>query len=443
MEDMNACPMYDLPVPTETPICETPTPTPSITPTATPPVVFNEILLGGNFTLFNDLTRQRMLALEESGVEVTSFYSNLGAAFANGTVENIVIQPDEKILVCGNFVQFNNNIRRRLIRLNSDGTEDTAFYTNLGTAFDGLIDTVNATTLQPDGKILVGGTFLTFNGQTRNRFLRLNSDGTEDTAFYTNLGTAFGGGGVNTIILQADGKILLGGSYTTFNGNTRNRLLRLNSDGTEDTAFYTNLGTGFNSAINNIILQPDGKIVVGGAFTTFNGNTRNRLIRLNSDGTEDTAFYNNLGTSFGSGVNTITLQPDGKILGGGLFTTFNGQSRNRLVRLNSDGTEDTAFYTNLGTGFNTISVATITLQPDGKILVGGSYTTFNNLTRNRIVRLNSDGTEDTAFYNSLGTAFDSTGFSTSVDVIAFKQNVPLPSNTPTNTSTPTPTPTPS
>ncbi|MCC7443186.1 MAG: hypothetical protein IT285_16255 [Bdellovibrionales bacterium] len=108
------------------------------------------------------------------------------------------------------------------------------------------------------------------------------SGGTEDTAFYTNLGTGFGST-VLAVVLQSDGKIVVGGSFTSLNGNTRNRLVRLNSDGTEDTAFYTNLGTGFSGGggvVDHAIVQSDGKALVGGDYTSLNGNTRNRLVRL-------------------------------------------------------------------------------------------------------------------------------------------------------------------
>ena len=274
---------------------------------------------------------------------------------------------------------------------------DQSFLSNLGTGFNNDVNTIE---VQSDGKVIIGGAFTNFNGNTRNRLVRLNSDGTEDTSFYTNLGTGFSFGNVNHIGIQSDGKILVGGGFLLLNGIARVCLVRLNSDGTVDTSFYTNLGTSFNSTVNELHIQSDGKILVGGQFTSLNGTTRNRLVRLNSNGTVDTSFYTNMGSAFGNnGINTITLQSDNKILVGGSFTTFNGNTRNRLVRLNSDGTEDTSFYTNLGTGFG--SFVNIALeQSDGKILVGGGFFTLNGNSRNNLVRLNSDGTEDIDFFNN-------------------------------------------
>lgn len=146
-----------------------------------------------------------------------------------------------------------------------------------------------------------------------------------------NIGTGVTGfnTSVHSIALQPDGKILAGGDFTTFNDTTQNRLVRLNSDGALDASF--DLGTGFDSQVRSITLQPDGKILVGGFFTAFNGTTQNRIARLNSDGTLDTSF--NIGTGFNGPVHSIALQPDGKILVGGLFTKYNGTTQSRIARL--------------------------------------------------------------------------------------------------------------
>lgn len=322
--------------------------------------------------------------IESDGTEDTTFYTNLGTGF-NSTIRTSTIQSDGKILVGGDFITFNGNIRKNLVRLNSNGTEDTAFYTNLGIGFDNII---YLTEIQSDGKILIGGEFTGLNGNTRNYLVRLNSDGTEDTVFYTNLGTSFDAT-MRAIAIQSDGKILVGGQFTDLNGNTRNYLVRLNSDGTEDIAFYANLGTGFNDTVYNISVQSDGKILVGGYFLTLNGNTRNKLVRLNSNGTEDTAFYTNLGAGFNGTTLSLSVQNNNRILVGGSFSTFKGNSRKYIVRLNSDGTEDTNFYNTLVTGAGLGSyVYIINVQSNQKILIGGSFISLNALTRNRLIRLN-------------------------------------------------------
>jgi uncharacterized delta-60 repeat protein len=311
------------PTPTETPT-ETPTNTPSPTPTVTPPIILS-YYFGGSFTTFTGATQ-------------------------NG-----------------------------LIKLNTDGSKDTSF--NIGTGFSGGTIPVNSIALQSDGKVLVGGTFTTFSGASQNRFIRLNTDGSKDTSF--NIGTGFGNS-VNSTAIQSDGKILAGGSFSTFTGASQNRLIRLNSDGSKDTSF--NIGTGFNNLINSIALQSDGKVLAAGVFTTFTGESQNRLIRLNSDGSKDTSF--DIGTGFGGTVSSIVIQSDGKVLVGGGFTTFTGESQNRLIRLNSDGSKDTSF--DIGTGFGG-TVNSIALQSDGKVLVGGGFTTYQGITSLYSILLNSDG----------------------------------------------------
>ena len=146
--------------------------------------------------------------------------------------------------------------------------------------------------------------------------------------------------------------------------------------GTPDTTFTINLGTGFNNGVYAVAMQGDGKIVVSGNFTTLNGVASNRVARLNADGTPDTTFTTNVGTGFNDFVFSVAVQADGKILAGGSFTTLNGASRNRIARLNADGTPDTTFATNVGTGFDN-SAKSVAVQGDGKIVVGGLFTTLN------------------------------------------------------------------
>jgi uncharacterized delta-60 repeat protein len=351
-------------------------------------------------TLIFVLPSSTVFAAPSDGTEDTAFYTSLGSGF-NGDVRTTAIQADGKLLVSGDFTTFNGNTRNRLVRLNADGTEDTAFSANLGTGFDGYI---LATSIQTDGKIVVGGFFTSFNGNTRNGLVRLNANGTEDTAFYTNLGTGFNSA-VFTTSIQTDGKIVVGGNFTNLNGTSRNYLVRLNSNGTIDTAFSTNLGAGFNAMIYTTSIQADGRIVVGGAFDQFNSTSRKYLVRLNSNGTIQTSFSSSLGSGFNGAILKTSIQTDGRILVGGMFTALNGTTRNGLVRLNTNGTIQTSFSSSLGSGFNN-PVWAISTQPDGKILVGGQFTALNGITRNRFVRLNANGTVDTAFSTNLGTGFD-------------------------------------
>jgi len=193
---------------------------------------------------------------------------------------------------------------------------------------------------------------------------------------------------VFSLAVQVDGKILVGGYFTTLGGQSRNYIGRLNADGTLDPSFNPSAGGVVYPSVYSLALQADGKIVVGGVFTGLGGQSRNYIGRLNADGTLDTSF--NPGAS--NYVSSLAVQADGRILVGGGFTTLGGQSRTNIGRLNADGTLDTVF--NPGADNSVLSLA---VQADGKILAGGNFTTLGGQNRNHIGRLNADGTLDTSF----------------------------------------------
>ena len=396
-------------------------------------------LLGQNFVDVNTATDWLLTNgywTSYDGSQDGSLYSN-NTSFAYGSIENatggvindIEPQSDGKIIVGGafNYVFYTGltSSRDGLVRLNSDASEDTSFYTNMLSTGDGSLFGVGSnvikTKVQSDGKILVVGNFSYFNGNPRTAIIRLNSNGVEDTSFYSNFvstgtGTGFDVTQVYSVETQSNGKILVGGRFNYLNGVARDGIVRLNTDGTEDTAFYTNVSSWIGSVDNivNIKVQPDGKILMSGLITNnYAGSEYDNsqgIYRINSDGTLDTTFDSNLGTKFSSGIGKFDIQSDGKIvLGVSNTTLFNGNSRKGVIRLNSDGTEDTTFYTNFtstGDGLGITHSSTqafsyttsVVFQPDGKILLSGIFDTYNGFSRpGQIIRLNSDGTEDLTF----------------------------------------------
>lgn len=331
-----------------------------------------------------------------SGLDSVTNSYGLGALF----------QPDGKAVIWGYFTVFGSissfsNVQY-VARLNTNGTLDTAFSTNVGTGPNGSIEWIE---LQSDGKLLVGGAFSTWSGTTVNRIVRLNADGTRDTAFTTNAGTA-ANSTVSTIALQSDGKIIVGGSFTTWNGvSAINRIARLNADGTRDTAFTTNVGTASNGQIIRVRVDTSNRIVVAGFWNTWNGTSLpGYLLRLNSDGTRDTTFSTNVGSGGNDAGTKFIIQSDGKILLNGTITSWNGVTVPFPVRLNSDGTRDTAWTTAIGTGFaGGNQVQNLVQQPsDGKIVMVGNLTSYNGVFVPRIVRVTLAGAIDTAFSSSVG-----------------------------------------
>ena len=314
---------------------------------------------------------------------------------SNDTLYGIKLLPNDKILVNGYFTQFNGvSVGNGLIRLSNDGSIDSYIG---GVGFNDLVRSVS---LQSDSKLICSGEFQFYNGISTNYIIRLNPDFSIDDTF--NSGTGFNQSIFKNSLLS-DNKILVSGGFTEYDGTPYNRFIRLNSDGSIDTSF--NIGTGFDGFVRAFAVQPDGKIVISGFFTEYDGTPYNKLIRLNSDGSIDTSF--NIGTGFDEAALDMLIQPDGKIIIIGEFTSYNGTPYNRLIRLNSDGSIDTSF--NMGTGFDDENpfVFRLELLPDGKLLINGRFTSYNGVSiGNGLVKLNSDGSLDTSFVT--GTGFDYT-----------------------------------
>jgi uncharacterized delta-60 repeat protein/uncharacterized repeat protein (TIGR02543 family) len=195
---------------------------------------------------------------------------------------------------------------------------------------------------------------------------------------------------VNSIAIQDDGKILITGDFTDYNGTEVNRIIRLNEDGSLDLDF--NIGTGTNDSIYTVALQSDGKILIGGVFTSFNGTTRNGIARLNEDGSLDESF--DPGTGVNEAIYCITVESGGKILIGGNFTSYDSTSVNYFTRISDDGTIDTGFEI---TDYPDNNVNCIAIMEDGKIIIGGAFINCGAYGRSRIAVFNDDGTLDESF----------------------------------------------
>ncbi len=347
-----------------------------------------KVLLGGGFTGINNKARLGFARLETNGDLDSGFTPVVGT---QATVKAIAIQPDNKILLGGDFYGANGSLRPRLTRLNPDGTTDFSF--NPGAEFV-LFGDVDAIALQPDGKIIIGGTFTSYGGMAAHAGIaRLNSDGSIDPTFTAETL------GVNEIVVQPDGKIIIGGAFGSVNGVLNfTRIARLTPTGALDPAF-TATGTGACTCwVEAVALQPDGKILVGGAFNAFNGVAGiNHIVRLNAaDGSIDAGFTAAIGTGFDSIVTDIDIQPaDNKILVTGWFSNFNGTSRVGLARLLTTGALDGSFT--VGVGFGNVTPDDLALTSGGSMVVVGSFSTYQGVTRRHIVRILSTGVIDPSF----------------------------------------------
>jgi len=333
------------------------------------------ILVGGDFTSFNGVTFNRLMRLDPNGALDPAFNIGFGANAAVRALSVYRSGLNAGRILVGGFFTNLNGVTRNYVG-RLDLNGGVDLSWNPGAGAD---NAVYALAIQSDERVVVGGAFSQFNGFQRNFISRLTTNGLVDTTFNPGQGA---NGVIYTVAVQPDGRVLAGGDFTTFDGVPRTRIVRLNADGSVDPAF--NPGTGASSTVRSILVQPDSKILVSGSFTNFAGTTCGFLVRLNTDGTVDPAF-NPAGIGADNAVYAMTLQGDGKVLIGGDFSRYNGVSRSRLARVNPDGSVDGSI--NIGTGANNF-VATIVVQTDEKILIGGGFTQFNGQPRNYIARLN-------------------------------------------------------
>ena len=322
-----------------------------------------KILIGGYFTSVNGTARDLITRLNSDGSVDLSFNATIQSSPNFGAVGAIALQPDGKILVGGHFlvgIEVKN-----VVRLNANGSLDGSFSPDeLGGSF------VSVIVLQPDGKVIIGGQIGNYGGVSGRGIVRLNSNGSLDTPLGLNSGLQ---NTVYSIALQADGKIIAGGDFFVI-GSTplQSKIARLNANGTLDSSF--NIGSGADNNVQAVAVQPDGKILVGGSFANFNSTPQGQIVRLGVDGSFDTSFT--AGITGSSGVWTMTLQPDGKILLGGFIGFVNGINRRGIARLNPDGSLD-SFYPTGGAGGANNLVRAVALQADGKVLIGGDFTPWD------------------------------------------------------------------
>ncbi len=329
-----------------------------------------KILVGGQFTVANNSGRISIVRFNADGTvdqtfNAPDFYAQTPSRFDPNSVfiSAIAVQTDGKVLVGGVFDRINTQSGRGFLRLNADGSIDTTFIAALPSA----TGRVNLIKIQNDNKILV-------SDNTANRLIRLNLDGSRDTSFQER-------SSVSALEIQPDGKILVGANLS---------ILRLNPNGSLDISY--NSATLESSDVTKFVLMPNGQVLVGGAFRIINNITVNYIARLNADGTVDTSF-NPGGTGASSTVSGFDVLPDGKIIIGGTFFFYNGVSRRKNARLNSDGTLDTTYNYTADIN-NSAFISSVVSIGDGKFYLGGSDSTN---TFQKLIRVNADGTRDTAF----------------------------------------------
>lgn len=346
----------------------------------------NKIIVGGRFQRYNGTISNNLTRINFDGTIDDTLYINPGF---NSFVYDTKLQ-NNKLICVGGFTTYNGETHNRLIRLNNDGSVDNTFST--GTALSQIAYSINL--LNED--IIIGGAFSTYNGQNNGGIVLINTNGSINNNFNSGLGFHISNTtGTILSILNANNKLILSGNFIAYDGsilnNGFNKPLINRKTQTLDNIIF---GSGFNNAVRAIAFQSDNKILVGGSFTNYNGTSVTRIVRLNTDGSVDPTFVT--GSGFNNRVMDIVVKNDGKILIGGYFTSYNGVSANRIIQLTASGTIDGSF--NIGTGVTNASyVGTIKIQDDNKILIGGVFNTYKGTTSNNIARINTNGNIDSLF----------------------------------------------
>ncbi len=364
---------------------------------------------GSGYTI-SGFSYQDMARLNGHGTLDRRFRPGVGM----GTVSAMAVQADGRVVLGGGFASVGGVLRTNLARINPDGTLDASF--NPSADSD-----VNSMALQPDGKLVIGGGFIKVNGVARAGLARINPDGTLDTGFNPKVS------GVQGVAIQEDGKLVIAGYFTTVGGTSRRLLARLNADGTLDQAF--NAGVIGGTAVYEVAVQADGKVVFVGDFTKIGGTTgvsRKLVARVNADGTPDLTFdpQPTVETTGGNGpwYSSLALQADGKILVGSYFSKMGGLARKSLARLNPDGSVDTTFDARLASSGNSqVSAYSLAVRPDGKVVVVGYFQSAGSETRHSLaVLLNDPATQSLTVPDSSRIEWLRGGSSPEAQYVAFE-----------------------
>lgn len=295
--------------------------------------------------------------------------------------QTIAMQQDGRILVAGN-ISIGGTYKSGIVRLNRDGSLDPWFLADVAG--------VSCVALQPDGKVLIGGSFDTVNGTTRQRVARLLPDGSLDATFTASLN-----GPVSGISVQADGKVLVWGWFTVTGSALHKGLARLKADGSLDNSFTASPDVA--GSINTVLIQADTSIALGGSFLSINGTARAGLARVSSTGVLDALNPTSL-LPAGSDVKCLAVQADGRLIVGGKFTPPSGVPRGDLARLNADGSVDTAFSLSADGDVQSLAV-----QADGKLIVGGRFGTLGGAACRQMARVLPEGGVDGGFVPALSS----------------------------------------
>ncbi len=331
-------------------------------------------------------------------------YPNESVCFIN----TAGLQSNGKIFIGGRFYEVNDFVANNVARLNTDGTYDNSFNPHKGC--DG---TVLTTAVQSNQRILIGGIFSQYNYESANGIARLKRTGQFDPSF--NAGTG-ANGRINTIAVQNNGKILIGGKFTVFNGNNCNNVARLNADGSFDVSFVTPQTDG---EVRKIKIDTEQRIVLAGDFKNINGLSAQGIARTYQSGKLDETFTSPIDLQYTSGVYDFTFAADQIYVAVIYRNEWGNTSNSDLLRLNDNGDRDVSF--NIPTD-EVHEIHTVTLTNNGKPLAGGLTDAVGNSLKGLLIQFNLDGTIDRS-YDYQGLAYNLTKCVRAIQVLGNNKQV--------------------
>ncbi|WP_438480140.1 beta strand repeat-containing protein [Oleiharenicola lentus] len=413
------------------------------------PVTGGGYLLGGTFTQLAGVNRNRAGKLNADGSLNTAFVP----ASNNGNVLGVAALADGRAILAGAFTMTNGQPSHGIVRLTTTGTVDqyftavggsTSFATstaartlfvfpqaNGSTAFiggfqslfnqrrtcvgviaaDGTLAASPAPLLYrpaytgsayalPGGQSVVFGSIDTANGVAGQvgQALRVNDNGSVDASFP--VGSGFNLNGLSTFgiyraVRQSDGKFLAVGDLSGYNGNTATRLARINSDGTFDATFAP--GSGPNVVFPPITAISGGRTLIygGGTTLTYNGSAIARMFRILSNGSRDTTFNLKTGLPATAGFGFVYEQPDGRMIVASGLTSYDGVATSGFFRMLADGSFDPSFTPGTGPGGGSVNY--VAGLPDGRMVIAGTFATYNGIAASRVAIISANGVVDTSF----------------------------------------------
>src|ERR1035437_7821397 len=308
-------------------------------------------------------------------------------------VRSLAVQADGQTLIGGTFTNVSGSAHPYFARVGTNGAVDAGFFAQVS---------AEPTRIQPllDGRILISGSFSNVNGVACPGLARLQVDGTLDSSFVPPSGLSASGS--VAVVAASNGMVWVTGTFTSLGGVPRNSVARLLPDGAVDPSFQSPFAATNTVAL--VALQADGKPLISGTFTNLPGALVTNLVRLNLDGSVDASFVARLAP--GERVIRGLLMPDGRLVAAvAVYADFGmATATPHLVRLNLDGSLDPTFSVTFeAPGFPWSStVYALALQPDGRILVSGTFLRVNGVSRGKIARLAPDGTLDFCFDVAMG-----------------------------------------